>query len=147
VDEKIRAALVAEETDACRFLLLALVSMLRTSKSGILRDQLVRSVLADRLEKALIVKAEGVSDALGITRNRSASSVYGNCKYDFMLWYWGYMERQTKPKGVEVEAWLKEYPGGSPSTGSTVNGWIAEAKLIHSDVLAGARIIDVFTSS
>lgn len=139
MDEKVRALLVASDSDACRFLMCALVNMLRTSNSGVLVDSKVRSILADRLEKSLNVKAADVSDALGITRNRSASSRYGNCKYEFIMWYWGFMDKQRKPKGNEVEEWLGNYSGESPSTGSTVNFWIKEAKESYTSVHEGAK--------
>jgi hypothetical protein len=144
-NEKIRDAIVANDTDACRFLISSLVNMLRTSKSGVLCDPEVRSVLADRLENALAAKADEVSDALGITRNRSASSKYGSCKYDFMMWYWGFMDEKKQPTGEMQSVWLDNYPGDSPShPSSTVNGWIAEAKENHSAVLKGATTIHTF---
>jgi hypothetical protein len=68
------------------------------------------------------VKVADVSDALGITRNHSASSRYGNCKYDFIVWYLGFMGKQEKPKGREVEEWFEKYFGESSSIGSTVDG-------------------------
>lgn len=144
--EKIRALIVADDADACRLLMLALVNFLRTSKSGVLSDSEVRKVLADRLENALTVKAADVSDALGITLNRSASSPYGNCKYEFILWYWGYMAKETKPSNAEKQKWLEDY-GNSPSSGSTVNAWIAEAKKTYSDALMGAAAISAFSNS
>jgi hypothetical protein len=47
VDEKVRVLLVADESDAVRFLMLSLVNMLRTSNERVLVDSKVRSILAD----------------------------------------------------------------------------------------------------
>lgn len=147
MEEKIRAVVSDDDTDSCRFLIRELVRLLRTSKSGVLNDREVRSVLADRLENALTVKAADVSDALGITLNRSASSKYGNCKYDFIVWYWGFMAKNTKPNSAEKQKWLEDYPGKSPCIGSTVQDWIAEAKKTYSDAHMGAAAISAFSNS
>lgn len=137
--------LVSEDKDNCRFLLCSLVQMLRIGKAGVLSHPEIRKVLADRIDKALTARAEDVSDALGITRGRSDASPYGNCKYDFILWYYTFLDKDDKPSGREQEKWLENYSGGSPSTGSTVNNWIREAKETYQLVILGAKHIESVT--
>jgi hypothetical protein len=57
------------------------------------------------------------------------------------------MDKQTKPTGKEVEVWLQEYSGESPSIGSTVSSWTKEAKEIYSSAMEGAKYISTFSSS
>lgn len=141
MDERVLNFLISRDKDSCRFLLCSLEHMLRTGNPGVLCHPKVREILAGRLNEAIAARAEDVSDALGITRGRSDASPYGSCKYEFIIWYYSFLDAGTKPTGIEQEKWLDDYPGDSPSTGSTVNDWVREAKDSYLLVLQGAKQI------
>lgn len=142
MDKQVLEMLKSDDSDSARLLLLELASMLRTGKGGLLNNKELRLLLADRLDNALLAKADEVSDALCITDGSSASK-YGNAAHDFMLWYFGFMDQGKKPTGVQIDQWCNSHPNEKVAnvSKSMVDKWVAAAKNAYEPALKGAATI------
>lgn len=129
-----------KNSDNGRVLISSLISMLRTGKGGVLNSRELRLLLADRFENALNAKADEVSGALCITRGNN-SSKYGNARYDFMLWYFEFLDEGKKPTGSEIDAWVVSKAELNEVDNNTLNKWVRLAKDYYEPVMRGTALI------
>jgi len=144
-DRQLLELLTGEEPDAASMLLSSLAVMLRTGKPGVLGHRGVREVLAARIDEARLAPRDGVSDALCITRSRNqGNKKYGNAKYDFMVWYWGFMDQGTEPGKHDIGDWLEKQPTEVSDVGRGLDNWKREAKEAYEPVCRGAVRVNRF---
>ena len=136
-----------KDRDSSWFLMSALVRMLRTGKAGVLDDKDIRELLANRIEKSLEVKKDEVSDALCITRSRNQGcKKYGNARYDFMIWFWGFMDEGKEPEAEDIDRWMESQPPVVGEIGRGLDGWKQQAREMYEPVMTGAKIIQQLNS-
>lgn len=142
MDNRILDMMKSEDSDSARILILSLIRMLRTGKAGVLNHRELRELLANRFEKALTVKRDGVSDELCITKKRNqGKKIYGDAKYDYMLWYWSYMDHGKEPTPDQIDEWLITNQPQKVSENiseRSLYDWKKEARESYEPVMIGA---------